>query len=474
MVSFILPGNSASTGYEVANSLRFDHGSTDYLNKSVGGNSTLNTKGTFSTWLKRATTADSKGALFSGYIDVNDRLYITTNSDTLFIFGKVSGTTKYNMQVNRNLRDPSAWMNIVVAVDTTQGTAADRVKAYINGVQQTITITTSPDQNSAIPWSATSSYNLLVGRIYATQLEQGLDGYQAETVFVDGQALDQTSFGKFDSDSPSIWKPKNVSGLTFGNNGFYLEYKQSGTSQNSSGLGADTSGNDNHFAVNNLTSVDQSTDTCTNNFATLNPLVPTPDASWSEGNLKITGSDATEYSSNNPATIGVSSGKWYIEVEYDSAGSNTNPYIGICPISASATTNMTGSVTDACVIRMDNELYIEGSATQNFFGSSISAGNTIGIALDMDNQKVWFHLNGTYPNSGNPATGSNAAFSGITSGETMTFCARALNGVFKFNFGSPIFTISSGNSDGNGYGNFEYSVPSGYYALNTKNLAEYG
>jgi hypothetical protein len=290
----------------------------------------------------------------------------------------------------------------------------------------------------------------------------------AEVVFIDGQALTPSSFGETNT-ATGIWTPKKIGQIAnAGTNSFYLDFKDS------SNLGKDQSGLGNNFTVSGLASTDQMTDTCVNNFATMNPNVSTPDASWAEGNLQVTGSDATEYNANNTSTIGVSSGKWYMEVEYDSAGSNTNPYVGICPMSASETTNMTGSVTDACVVRMDNEIYKEGSATSSFFGSSISAGNTIGIALDMDNQKVWFHLNGTYPNSGNPATGANAAFDGITSGETMAFCVRPLNATFKFNFGSPLYSISSGNSDANGFGNFEYSVPSGFYALNTSNLNTYG
>jgi len=461
----ILGTNSIKdTSYDVANSLRFDHGSTDYLNRSVGGNSTLNTKGTFSTWLKRSTPADSRGALFSGYVDVNDRLYVTTNHDNLFIFGKVGGTIKYNLKVERNLRDPSAWMNIVVAVDTTQGTAADRVKAYINGVQQTIAITASPDQNSAIPWAATSSYNLLVGRIYATQLEQGLDGYQAETVFVDGLALDQTSFGEFDSDSPTIWKPKNVSGLTFGNNGFYLEYKESGTSQNSSGLGADTSGNDNHFAVNNLTSVDQSIDTCTNNFATLNPLIyESRDNTFADGNLKVTGGGSDSWTTHyGVSTIAVSSGKWYVEAKV----TTTQTSQGILGI-ISTTQPINSSLKDAgrATVETSGRITVFGSNNQTGL-TAFSNGDIAAIAFDADNGTAQFYRNGS-------AYGN--AVSSIPSDEyyfaTTTYDS---GGVVEFNFGSPAFSISTGNTDGNGYGNFEYSVPSNYYALNTKNLAEYG
>ena len=477
----ILGTNSIKdTSYEVANSLRFDHGSTDYLNKSVGGNSTLNTKGTFSTWLKRATTADSKGGLFSGYADVNNRLYITTNSDTLFIFGKVGGTTKYNLKVERNLRDPSAWINIIVAVDTTQGTAADRVKAYINGVQQTIAITTSPDQDSVIPWSPTNSYNLLVGRLFATDLQQGLDGYQAETVFVDGLALDQTSFGEFDEDSPTIWKPKDVSGLTFGNNGFYLEYKQSGTSQNSSGLGADTSGNDNHFAVNNLTSVDQSTDTCTNNFATWNPLLGgnAQYANFSEGNLKLAGNDGSNAGTNLNSTIGASSGKYYMEIKALDIQGTGYPGVGvIMEDDVFVSLGQVGGNPNSVSYRAGGTILTNGSVTDT--ESSYTDNDIIGIALDLDNGAGYFSKNGSFQNSGDPTSGSSRTGSlyNFTPSSKVYFFAVTVYttaAIISANFGSPSFSISSGNSDANGYGNFEYAVPSGYYSLNTKNLAEFG
>jgi hypothetical protein len=236
-------------------------------------------------------------------------------------------------------------------------------------------------------------------------------------------------------------------------------------------LGADVSGNGNNFTVNNLTSIDQTTDTCTNNFATMNPLVPTTSLNFSDGNLTLTGTNSTNYSSNNTSNFGVSSGKWYVEVEYDTTG-NVATSLGISPISISPTTNPTGSLSDVVIITMENQLYVEGSNTHSYLGSTPTTGDIIQIALDMDNGKVFFGLNGTFV--GDPVAGTGGAFSGITSGETIAINVRALNSVFKFNFGSPPFTISSGNSDGNGYGNFEYSVPSGYYALNTKNLAEYG
>ena len=477
-MSLIIPANTlASGGYTVDNSCRFNFGSSDYLNRSVGGNSTLSTKGTWSTWVKKSNPGSSRGSLFSGYADASNRVYLVINTDAIVVFGKVGGTVRYTAQVDQYNRDPSAWMNIVVAIDTTQGTDTNRIKIFINGTIATIGSTNTPVypvQDSAIPYAATNSYTNLVGALYSTSLSQYLDGYLAETVFVDGLALDATSFGEFDEDS-GIWKPKSVSGLTFGTNGFYLETKQSGTSQNSSGLGADTSGNDNHFAVNNLTAIDQSTDTCTNNFATMNPLLA-KSVIFAEGNLSTTTTSTGWHITHS--TIGITTGKWYMECKI----------IGF----------------DHCIVGLGNEAGSTGTATYplgvagNYgynlyngqktssdgaasYGATLANNDILGIAIDLDNLKIYFSKNGTYQNSGNPTSGSTGTGSAFNLLANQTYFPMAVVNVnstnpcgVNWNFGSPAYAISSGNTDGDGYGNFEYAVPSGYFALNTKNLAEYG
>jgi hypothetical protein len=143
-----------------------------------------------------------------------------------------------------------------------------------------------------------------------------------------------------------------------------------------------------------------------------------------------------------------------VEVKYTNDGT-TNTYVGICPITTSPTTNLTNNVTDGAVLRMDNTLFIEGSAPSS--GTSISSGDTIGIALDMDNQKVWFSVQGTYLSSGNPATGANATFDGITAGETIAICARPLSGTLNFNFGQRPFA---------------YTPPTGFKTLCSANLPD--
>ena len=473
----VLGANSVTGGYDVENSLRFNNASSDYLNLTAAGNSTLSTKGTWSTWVKKSNPGSSKGPVFSGYADASNRVYMVINADALTVFGKVGGTVRYTAQVDQFNRDPSAWMNIVVAIDTTQGTAANRIKIYINGTAATIGDTNTavyPVQDTAIPYAATSSYTNLVGALYSTSLSQYLDGYLAETVFVDGLALNQNSFGEFDSDS-NIWKPIDPSGLTFGTNGIRLEFKEAGTSANSSGLGADTSGNDNHLAVTNLTAVDQSTDTCTNNFATLNPINNFyAEATLTEGNLNISTNNSNECF--NTSTLGASSGKWYMEVKIITTTSSIRFYSGVTYRNPDATSDWLGNNFYSWGYRsQDGKLYNEASLL--YTGATLADGDIVGIAMDLDNHKLYTHKAGTYNNSGDPtsgATGTGAA--ALDSGETYFFAVGDTGAVAvgSVNFGSPSFAISSSNADANGHGNFEYAVPSGYFALCTKNLAEHG
>jgi hypothetical protein len=283
----------------------------------------------------------------------------------------------------------------------------------------------------------------------------------AETVFIDGQALDPTSFGEFDEDT-GIWKPIDVSGLTFGTNGFYLDFENSGS------LGADVSGNGNNFTVNNLTSIDQTTDTPTNNYATGNPLailngnnLPTRIPDYSEGNTVATASNGTtRYLLGTFAT----SMPYYFEVKVLSTSStDSSQRIGIIDQDAIST-----STTYIAEYQADGVITATGE-TNDTGNQSITTNDIIGVAVDLaTNNNVKFYHNGTLQ-----ATMSvGASYQGLST----TPYARLVDATqsFAFNFGNPAFTISSGNSDGNGYGNFEYSVPSGYYALNTKNLAEYG
>ena len=457
-------------GYEVANSCRFDDGSGDNLSTSSLGTPTSAKKYTLSWWVKRANIGEVTYQF--GWYDgsrTNSGDIVFDAGDTLsFYHGSNDGNGKL-LKPNRLFRDPSAWTHVVWSVDTTQSTASDRIKIYFNGVQETsFASSTYPDQNAES--KIFHDTNNRIGSQWNGTSSTAHNGYMAEIVFIDGSQLDATSFGEFDEDT-GIWKPIDVSGLTFGNNGFYLDF------EDSSALGNDVSGNNNDFTVNNLTSIDQTTDTCTNNFATLNALHKVDDWSLAEGNLKFTNNSTGHRMTNS--NIAVSQGKWYCEVKMTTEAQQTRVGV-IDPDKFLYNTYIHNSGRGYAYKADDGSTRFNNGTTDANYGDTYTTGDIIGIAMDLDNHKLYFSKNGTFQDSGDPtsgATGTGSAFD-LATGVFYSFGAstqdQGTDPVIEFNFGNPPFSISSGNSDGNGYGNFEYSVPSGYYALNSKNLAEYG
>ena len=469
--SFLYPAPSTpSFGYDVANSVR-----TNKADQPKGvvtqGTPTNVDKYTFSVWVKRADLGASNSKIFSvssGSTYGEEKLEFNQD-DLIWRHTQASdGSTVWERVTDRKFRDPSAWYHIVVAYDSSQGTAANRCKMYINGVEET------SFSGSSNPSSGLDSYTNTSGRAFKfftyhedSNTSQDASAYFAEMVYIDGQQLDQTSFGEFDSDSPNIWKPIDVSGLTFGNNGFYLDF------EDSSDLGADVSGNNNDLTFSNIASTDQSTDTCTNNFATLNPLDNYyANSTFSEGNLTMTSGSGREAS--NTATFALSNGKWYWETKIGSIGA---PFIGIQPVpsfgnSASAAvlqTNGFGILKTGKVETSDGS----GGSTVLASYSTFTTNDIIGTALDLNANKIYFYKNGSIlgadgVNITDPASTTNGHY-------FIGFGSISGQSTFEINFGgTQSFTISSGNSDANGYGNFEYSVPSGYYSINTKNLSEFG
>jgi hypothetical protein len=486
----ILGTNSIKdTGYDVANSLRFEDGSTDYLSQTSATTDNED-KGTISVWIKRSDL--SRNQMFaSSYTDANNRTYLkfgsSDNLDLYFLIGGVEG----NLVTNRVFRDTSAWYHIVVAIDTTQGTASNRVKLYINGVQETSFSTeTYPAQNANIHFFQ-SGKTIHIGN-YASGNSDKFSGYMCEFVFANNQQLGPTSLGEFDADSPNIWKPIDVSGLTFGTNGFYLDF------ENASSLGADVSGNSNNFTVNNLTSVDQSTDTCTNNFCTFTTTHPSAaNFTLSEGNLKVVKSAAFTGGLSG-SSIMPTTGKWYFEALINEAGNGDRTRVGVINYSTqvenndTGTLNQTGSSLSGVVTSCKTAKLFEtvnGSTTEYTNSGDFADGDIVQFAMDLDNKAIYIGRNGTFltqsgSSGGNPASGSSktgaiSTNTTIMNGEPMSAflghsAGQSDQSDISFNFGSPPYAISSGNSDANGFGNFEYAVPSGYFALCTKNLAESG
>jgi len=475
---FIVGGNqSAAGGYEVANSCRFDDGSTDYLNRTFSSD-TNRTTYTISVWIKRSKISDESfiiaADVSAGAGNTRDFIRFESNDQLRYTIG---GGVAADIKTNRLFRDPSAWYHVVVAVDTTQATASNRVKMYINGVQETSFATSSyPSLNHVGDFNDNILHRVGMD---TNNTSNGWNGYMSEFVFIDGQQLDPTDLGEFDDSG--IWKPIDVSELTFGTNGFYFNFG------NSAALGEDSSGNGNNFTVNNLTSIDQSTDTCTNNYPTMNPLDNYyAGSTFSEGNLRVVSTNSNR--AWNRATFGLSQGKWYWEIKYVASGGSTPSdkwnHIGISDRPPDSSTDILGeSVYQYSVFEDDGKIYAS-SATGTTYGAAFNTGAIIQIALDLDNNNCYWGVDGQWGNgsgSWNQSTPSSAISiedpTGILDG--VYFPAFGDGGVnvaktWEANFGSPPFSISSGNSDGNGYGNFEYAVPSGYYAINSKNLAEYG
>jgi len=463
----ILPTNSASGGYDITNSLRFNSGSSDYLNRtpaSAGNRRTF----TYSAWIKRSNVSSQQSIIAVGSVSLNNVGFSTDGYFTYWEYVPNDSTNVAYFQTNRLFRDVSAWYHIVVSVDTTQATSSNRVKIYINGLQETsFSTATYPSQNQDLNFNNTLTHQ--IGR-YPYTGTAFFNGYMSEIYLIDGQALEPTSFGETDFDT-GIWKPKAYTG-TYGTNGFYLQFK------NSASLGTDSSGNGNTFTVNNLTSIDQTTDTPTNNFCTMNPLDNYYFAgTFTEGNLKVV-SNGTSYSYCS-SNFAVSQGKWYIEAKYDATGSGDYTRFGIGHKVATSNSDNAGDETGEAIYRPTGGIKVNGTDTSSW-GASWTVGDIIGIALDLDNNKLYFSKNGTFQASGNPATNTNGisitAPSSLSTGVYFFGFSDNDGGAsstWSYNFGNPPYSANS-YTDGAGYGNFSYSVPSGYYALNTKNLATFG
>jgi hypothetical protein len=460
MVFPVIGGDGKPTGYEIDNSLRFNNGDNPKLAFTPSSAVVAERKTfTISCWVKRGNISTVHYLWEMGGNDnATDRFFARFDaSDKL----KISDSGTIYRETNRLFRDPSAWYHIVVALDTTDGTADNRVKVYVNGVQETSFATSNnPGQNDQKGFSDDSEHT--IGR---TGIDNGFsfDGYMADFNAVGGSQLAPTSFGE--TNDNGVWIPKKYTG-SYGTNGFFLEFQQTGTSANSSGIGADTSGNDNHFTPTNLAATDITTDTPTNNFATLNIVNKYASPVVAEG--------ALEYDSNSSSgsslvsTIAPSNGKWYVEVK----ALTSTMHIGVSEVGLEAfNVKGQGATRPNINYQYGGGVEIDGSIIDN--EATFTSNDILGFALNLDDGELIIYKNGTALNSGTAYNLHTNTTHGNTGFSVQTATGSG-NTKASFNFGNPAFSISSGNADANGYGNFEYAPPSGYYALCTKNLAEYG
>jgi len=447
---------SLSTGYNIENSIGLEEANDENLrttNQAAGNQKTW----TFSVWVKRTQLTYSWATIFGA-----GRNYIAFDADDRLQYRNYDGTSNYYLESTALFRDTSAWYHIVAIQDTTQATASDRVRLYVNGEQITDFSTEDyPPQNldgnlggigSSLNW-------IQFGRFYSGG--RHYSGYLAEAHYLNGTVAEATEFGEYDADS-GIWIPKKYTGGGYGTQGFYYKF------DNAASLGEDSSG-EGHDAntYDNVTSANQATDTPTNNFCTLNPL-------WTFGNTMGVSDGGTKVNNTVIAwggakgSIGVNSGKWYWEhgsfsgndtmfgIQNQAGGGNTQAYLDPYTLAIQANSN---------VIQ-----FTDPSNRTEAFTKTFSITDIWGVALDLDANTIAFYRNGSIVNSAFSIDGL------IGNGEFFPFVTHYGSGLnSRVNFGGYTgITISSAASDENGYGTFEYAPPSGYYALCTKNLAEYG
>lgn len=470
--------NSAvAGGYDIANSLKLEQDNTEYLHKTPTSSGNRRTF-TLSAWIKRTEIERGSGGgdyiFTAGDGDYNkyDRTILKFNHDDTIYWGGGDG---YEIKTNRVFRDTSAWYHIAMIVDTTSGTAGDRLKLYVNGVRETsFSSSSNPSQN--FDYAFMKDDKQVIGYNH-TDSSNPMSAYIAEVLWLDGTAASITDLGEFDADT-GIWIPKDVSGLSVGTNGCYLDFKDA------SNLGNDASGGTD-FTLNNITSADQATDTPTNNFCTINPLIPY-NGSVSEGATKFIHTSGGNGWESFVATMGAgTSGKWYAEFKF--VDSDNDNMIGICPIDdpdlnrggASFAYYGSDSSLDESVgyYASDGNRYIGGGPAS--YGNSYARTNIMSIAVDMDNGKLYFAKDGVWQNSGDPTSGATGTGALDVRGATKPQSLGASNyysgeDILANYGGFTTISISTPETDENGYGTFEYAPPSGYYALCTKNLAEYG
>ena len=455
---------SISTGFDIDNSLKFEPDNSESIltdNQASGNQKTW----TWSGWLKRTELGSLQTIFGAG------GTYVRFDSPDVLQL-QLSGTS---VTTNAKFRDTSAWYHLVWILDTTQATAADRARIYINGSRITsFSSATYPSQNADLDVGGTgSSLNWLqLGRWYAGG--RNYAGYMAEVHYLNGTVAEPTEFGEYDSDS-GIWIPKEYTGGGYGTQGYYYKF------DNASNLGEDSSG-EGHDASSliNITSADQATDTPTNNFCTFNPLMTQNNPpTISEGAMKSTGGGGTW--NQTWGNIGVKNGKWYYEFKV--ANSASTGYFG------ASTTPAEGSSTTAASLMYNTSFMVGGAARIDYYywqnGSqvanestgwgTISTNDVIGIALDLDSATKTF----TVYKNGTALSGTLSQPVDLPTNMQDEFIfplyVQYENRQDEANFGGyTISSISSAASDANGYGTFEYAPPSGYYALCTKNLAEYG
>lgn len=439
--------NTGGAGYTIDQSIRFNDGDSPYLNRTFG-TPTSNSQFGYSFWIKLGEGYDGKYIISANGSGNNDNFYFSSNKINIQEGGVL------RLQSNQLFRDFSSWYHFVVAYDLGNATASQKLRVYLNGSEITSWAT---DTRSSLS-STSSRLNAAVGHDVGANVFNGVsshinnwDGYIAEFHFVDGTVLTPTDFGEYNSDG--VWIPIEAS-PTYGNNGFYI------TGETASDLGEDFSGNNNDFTSSGLATTDQMLDTPTDNYSIFNPVascnVSGQPLTISDGNLR-TSAGGTSNAIEAITQIGPSSGKWYAEFTLNAAPqlSNQYPVIGVI----AADLNITGgnNVGDSTFRGYVPNGNIQGTGG-GAYGDTFTTNDIIGCAIDLDNQKIWWSKNGVFQNSGDPAAGTNAAFTNLTAGLFYRFCISHAGSTatdVTGNFGQSAFT---------------YTPPTDFNALSTAAL----
>ncbi len=442
---------SGDEGYNLTRSLRFRSSASAYLNRtpaSVGNQKTW----TWSNWVKRGTlsTQQSIFDIASGSAGVpRGGFYFETDNTLNFLFNTSGSSFNAQLVTTQVFRDPSAYYHIVFSVDTTQATAANRIKVYLNGTQITAFSTaTYPAQNTDFPVNSTALHN--IGRL--ANNASYFDGYLTEVNFIDGQALTPSSFGETDPVT-GVWKPKRYAG-TYGTNGFYLPFTDNSalTTSSNAGLGKDFSGNGNYWTTNNIsitsgvtydsmTDVPTLTSATAANYCVWNTLDKGANNTLSNGNLQF------QISSGNQGTVRStfslpSTGKWYWEVTMTALG----PLLTGIATSAATLTNYVGSDAYGWGYNSGDGLVYNNGTTIRA-NATLAAGDIVGVAFDSGAGSLSFYKNNVL---------QTTAITGFTPATVNYFIAAGTNG------GAGILNC--------GQRPFTYTPPTGYVALNTYNL----
>jgi hypothetical protein len=456
------------------------------IRKTFSSNGNLTTW-TLSFWVKR------------GFLGSQERMFScddsSSNEDDFFVFDsndKINlGFYDYSYyaqkETNRKFRDTNAWYHIQITWDTTNSTAEDRLRLYVNGVRETsFSASTNPELNRASLLNRTQAWEMGKRGYNDTQY---FTGAMSHVHFTDGYAYEPTAFGETDT-TTGEWKIKVDPSVSYGTNGFWI-FKDGATITDSS-----PNSNDWSSVSGTLTK----TEDCPSNvFATFNPLlVPTNGTVlFTNGNNSIRTSNSQQQGACS--TLGASSGKFYWECKQTANSAGTNGNILIAPYfpfeiatrSAYSASGFKGAISYGShggVYIGDAEWNTTTGSNSNASGSwsTYTVGDIVSVALDLDNNYVYFGKNGVWQNSGNPESGSNGT-GGISLNVSSSYTKA--DGEFYFfgtadqgsssyanydaNFGNGNFgttAVASAGTNASGNGIFEYDVPTGYTALSTKGL----